>query len=108
MKFDEITVTFHPINETVPNIIMGNLMQFDMQTNIQTGFLNTIYKTINMNIRAPIPKIIISFLTKVIVSSAIETPQGVFLNLRIEFIQLLLLFHLYFYGVFCHNFLLFS
>ena len=44
-------------------------MQFEIHSNIQRGFLNTMKSTINIKIKAPIPNINISFFTNVIVSS---------------------------------------
>jgi hypothetical protein len=75
IKFDEITVTFQPNIDTQPIIAISEAKQLEMHVSIHNGFLKTIYRTIKIKISAPMPKIMISFRTNVIVSSAIiETP----------------------------------
>ena len=75
MKFDEITVTFQSIKDTVPIITINEAKQLDIHASIHSGFLKTMKRTAKIKTRAPNPNTTISFLTYVIVSSAImDTP----------------------------------
>ena len=75
IKFDEITVTFQFIKDTVPIITINEAKQLDIHASIHSGFLKTMKRTAKIKTRAPNPKTNISFLTYVIVSSAIiDTP----------------------------------
>ena len=71
MKFEDITVTFHPINPKNPIIIITEVAQ--PNNGIITHFIflkiNQSVKIINMN--TPVPKTNMSFLIKLIISSAI-------------------------------------
>ena len=71
IKFDEITVTFHPINPNNPTIITTEKKQLLIGTMIQINFLNTNHKVAIINIKTPSPKTMISLFIKVIMSSAI-------------------------------------
>tara|TARA_B100001027_G_scaffold46138_1_gene30033 strand:+ start:424 stop:660 length:237 start_codon:yes stop_codon:yes gene_type:complete len=75
IKFDEITVTFHPSSEIDPIIVIKMNIQLAIHAIIHKGLLKTRKSTINIKMKAPMPKIIISFFTNAIVSFAIiETP----------------------------------
>ena len=71
IKFDEITVTFQPNNPNMPIIIITEKKQLLIGTIIQISLLNTNHKVPIIKNRTPIPNTIMSFLMKVIISSAI-------------------------------------
>ena len=71
IKFDDITVTFHPKKPSRPVIIITAKKQLLKGIIIQIIFLKTNHKVTIIKIRTPIPKIIISFFIKDIISSAI-------------------------------------
>ena len=71
MKFDEITVTFHPNNPNNPIIIITEKKQLLIGTIIQINLRNTNQRVAIINSRTPIPKTMISLLMNVIISSAI-------------------------------------
>ena len=71
MKFDEITVTFHPSKPNNPVIITTEKKQLLIGTMIQIIFLKTNQRVAIINNKTPKPKTIISLLIKVIMSSAI-------------------------------------
>ena len=71
MKFDEITVTFHPNNPNNPIIIITEKKQLLIGTIIQINLRNTNQRVAMINSRTPIPKTMISLLMNVIISSAI-------------------------------------
>ena len=62
MKFDDITVTFHPRIPSRPVITMTENKQHEIGTTIQTNFLNTYHNVPIIKIKTPKPKITISFL----------------------------------------------
>ena len=55
IKFDEITVTFHPSNPNKPIIIMTEKKQLLIGTITQIRFLNTNQRVAIMNNKTPIP-----------------------------------------------------
>ena len=71
IKFEDITVTFHPIKPNKPIIIITEVAQPINGINTHFMFLkmNQSVKTIKMN--TPIPKTMISLFIKLIISSAI-------------------------------------
>ena len=71
MKFDEITVTFHPSSPSNPVIITTEAIQLLIGTIIQISFLKTNHRVAIINNKTPIPKTTMSLLIKVIMSSAI-------------------------------------
>ena len=71
MKFDEMTVTFHCRAPKKPTIINMEEKQLIKGNATHFKFLNTIHKINIMNAKTPNPKMAISFLIKVIISSAI-------------------------------------
>ena len=71
MKFDEMTVTFHPNNPSKPVMIITEKKQLLMGTIIQISFLNTNHNVAIMNNKTPNQKTNISLLINVIISSAI-------------------------------------
>ena len=71
IKFDEITVTFHPSKPRRPIIITTEKKQLLIGTIIQISFLNTNHSVAIMNNKTPRPKTTISLLINVIMSSAI-------------------------------------
>ena len=71
IKFEEITVTFHPRIPSIPNITITEKTQLDIGIIIHINFLNTNHKVAIMNIKTPRPKTNISFFINVIMSSAI-------------------------------------
>ena len=71
MKFDEITVTFHPNNPSKPVMIITEKKQLLIGTIIQISFLNTNHNVAIINNKTPNPKTTISLLINVIISSAI-------------------------------------
>ena len=71
MKFDDITVTFHPSKPSNPVIITTEKKQLLIGTKIQINFLNTYHKVIIMNNSTPRPNTTISLFINVIMSSAI-------------------------------------
>jgi agmatine/peptidylarginine deiminase len=71
IKFEEITVTFHPRIPSRPIIITTENRQLLIGTIIQINFLKTNHKVAIINYKTPKPKTTISLLMKVIISSAI-------------------------------------
>ena len=71
IKFEDITVTFHPRIPSNPIIITTENKQLLIGTIIQINFLNTNHKVAIINKRTPKPKTTISLFMKVIISSAI-------------------------------------
>ena len=71
IKFEEITVTFHPRIPSKPIIITTENKQLLIGTIIQINFLKTNHRVAIINKRTPKPKTTISLLMKVIISSAI-------------------------------------
>ena len=71
IKFDEITVTFQPIKPRRPIIIITEKKQLLIGTIIQISFLNTNQRVKIIKPKTPRPNTTISFLIKVIMSSAI-------------------------------------
>ena len=71
IKFEEITVTFHPINPKDPIMIITEVAQpiNGIKTHLRFLKINQRVKIINK--KTPIPKTIISLLMKLIISSAI-------------------------------------
>ena len=71
IKFEEITVTFQPSKPSNPIIITTEKKQLLMGMMIQINFLKTNQRVAIMNAKTPNPKITISLLINVIISSAI-------------------------------------
>ena len=71
IKFEDMTVTFHPIKPSRPVIINTEKKQLLKGTMIQINFLNTNQRVTIINSNTPIPKTIMSFFIKDIISSAI-------------------------------------
>ena len=71
IKFDDITVTFHPKRPRSPVIITTEKKQLLIGTIIHINLLNTYQRVATINKNTPSPKTIISFFIKVIMSSAI-------------------------------------
>ena len=71
IKLEEITVTFHCKAPKKPTIINMEEKQLINGKATHFKFLNTIHKINIINAKTPNPKMIISFLIKVIMSSAI-------------------------------------
>ena len=71
IKFDDITVTFHPTKPKKPIIIKTEKKQLNKGIKTHNKFLKTNHRVKTMNKNTPPPKTTISFLTKVIISSAI-------------------------------------
>ena len=71
MKFEDITVTFHPSRPNIPSITITEKKQLARGIIIQTNFLKINHNVAMIKKNTPIPKIIISFLIKDIISSAI-------------------------------------
>ena len=71
IKFEEITVTFHPRIPSKPIIITTENKQLLIGTMIQINFLKTNHKVAIMNKRTPKPKTMMSLLINVIMSSVI-------------------------------------
>ena len=78
IKLDEITVTFHPTVLRKPIINVIETAHVNKGKKTQLIFLNTNHNVNIINTKTPKPKTIISFLIKVIISSAII---GIPLNL---------------------------
>ena len=71
IKLDDITVTFHPKRPRSPVIIITEKKQLLIGTIIHINLLNTYQRVATINKKTQSPKTIISFLIKVIMSSAI-------------------------------------
>ena len=71
IKFDEITVTFHPSNPRSPIIINTEKKQLFNGMIIHNIFLKINQRVTTINKNTPAPKTIISFFINVIMSSAI-------------------------------------
>ena len=62
IKFDEITVTFHPINPNKPIIMITDVAQPNKGIATHLKFLKIIQRVKMIKIKTPIPKTIISLL----------------------------------------------
>ena len=71
IKFEEMTVTFHPIIPNKPIIIITEVAHTNNGINTHLIFLNINQRVIIIKMNTPIPKTTISFLIKLIISSAI-------------------------------------
>ena len=71
IKFEEITVTFQPINPNKPIIIITDVAQPNNGIITHLIFLKIIQSVRTMKINTPKPNTIISFFIKPIISSAI-------------------------------------
>ena len=71
IKFDEITVTFQPINPNKPIMIITEVKQPSKGIKTHFMFLKINQRVKTINKKTPIPKTTISFLMYVIISSAI-------------------------------------
>ena len=71
IKFEDITVTFQPINPSIPVIMITENIQLDSGIITQTIFLKINHKVIIIKTSTPTPKIIMSFFMYDIISSAI-------------------------------------
>ena len=71
MKLDEITVTFQPSKPSSPVIINTEKKQLLIGIIIQIIFLKINHSVPIINNKTPIPKTVISFFIKEIISSAI-------------------------------------
>ena len=71
MKFEEITVTFQPINPKIPSINITEVEHPSKGITTHFIFLKIIQRVINMKIKTPIPNTMISFFINVIISSDI-------------------------------------
>ena len=82
IKFEDITVTFHPSNPKSPIIIKTEKKQLFRGINIHNIFLKINQRVTTINKKTPAPKTIISFFIKVIMSSAIMgiPPKCIFAN----------------------------
>ena len=65
MKFEDITVTFHPTKPRNPTIIRTEKKQLSKGINTQTILLKTSQSVATIKRNTPAPKTIISFLIKV-------------------------------------------
>ena len=68
IKFEDITVTFHPTKPKSPIIITTEKKQLLIGTIIHINLLNTYQRVAMINRKTPSPKTIISFLIKVIIN----------------------------------------
>ena len=71
IKFDEITVTFHPINPNKPIIIITEVEQPNNGIITHLIFLKINQRVMIIKIKTPKPNTIMSLLIKLIMSSAI-------------------------------------
>ena len=71
IKFDEITVTFQPINPNRPIMIITEVAHPNNGIITHFKFLKINQRVSTMKIKTPIPKTIISLLIKLIISLAI-------------------------------------
>ena len=71
IKFEDITVTFHPTNPSKPTIIRTEKKQLKSGINTHSKFLKTNQSVQTIKRNTPAPNTIMSFLMKVIISSAI-------------------------------------
>ena len=71
IKFEDITVTFHPTKPRNPIIIITEKKQLLIGIIIQINFLNTNQSVAIIKINTPRPNTMISFFINVIISSAI-------------------------------------
>ena len=71
MKFEDITVTFHPTSPKKPTMIRTEKKQLKRGTNTQNKFLKTNQSVQTIKINTPAPNTTISFFIYVIISSAI-------------------------------------
>ena len=82
IKFEEITVTFHPNNPKSPTIIKTEKKQLFKGMIINKTFLKINQRVATMNKNTPEPKTIMSLFINVIMSSAIIgiPPRCIFAN----------------------------
>ena len=71
IKFEEITVTFHPTNPSSPTIIKTEKKQLRRGTKTHNKFLKTNQSVQTIKRNTPAPNTIMSFFIYVIISSAI-------------------------------------
>ena len=71
IKLDDITVTFHPKRPRSPVIIITEKKTTAYRYNYPYNLLKTYQRVATINKKTPSPKTIMSFLIKVIISSAI-------------------------------------
>ena len=63
MKFDDMTVTFHPSNPSNPAIMITEKKQLNSGIKTHSKLLKTNHKVKTIKRNTPAPKTIISFLT---------------------------------------------